>query len=106
MFTGVYAFAAVVLLSASAQQPSVLSPSTTFTVSPLDLGQIVAITPLGNLNPLGGHVLPTDHIYVDYGGKTNISVFAPGSGSVFAIREQIHGGAKIEVRVDKNVSYY
>lgn len=33
---------------------------------PTDLDQVAAIVPLGNLNPGGGHVLPVDHMYLDY----------------------------------------
>ncbi len=45
--------------------------------SPLDIAAIRSISPLGNLNPRGGHVFPTDHIYLDYGrqpGLIRISV--------------------------------
>jgi hypothetical protein len=82
------------------------SEETAFTVSPLDPREIVQIVPLGNIDPRGGHVLPTDHIYFDYGAKTNLRVFAPAGGTVYALREQIHGGVKIEVRVDEHISYY
>ncbi len=77
-----------------------------FTASPLEADEIERIIPLGNLNPRGGHVFPTDHIYLNYGGKPGLEVFAPGDGTVFAIRPQLHGGDKIEVRVDRNVTYY
>lgn len=35
---------------------------TTFTVSPIDLENIISIVPLGNLNP-SGHTFPTGHMY-------------------------------------------
>src|SRR5437588_12119875 len=44
-----------------------------FTHSPLDLDAIRAITPLGNLNPRGGHIFPTDHIYFDYAPAKNVT---------------------------------
>ncbi|MGA2657980.1 MAG: M23 family metallopeptidase [Verrucomicrobiota bacterium] len=81
-------------------------PEAVFTTSPLKPDAIEMIVPLGNLNPRGGHVFPTDHIHLDYGGKPGLEVFAPGDGTVFAIRAQLHGGDKIEVRVDKNLTYY
>ena len=77
-----------------------------FTTSPLAPDAIETIVPLGNLNPRGGHVFPTDHIYLNYGGKPGLEVFAPGDGTVFAVRPQLHGGDKIEVRVDQNLAYY
>lgn len=77
-----------------------------FSVSPLDLDQIAEIIPLGNLNPSGGHVLPTDHVYLDYNGKAGLRVRAPGDGEVYAVRDQLHGGSKIEVRVDACRTYY
>jgi hypothetical protein len=72
----------------------------------LDPKEIVAIIPLGNLNPRSGHVFPTDHVYFDYGGKTGLVVFAPGPGKIFAISDQLSGGAKLEVAVNENLSYY
>ena len=75
-------------------------------VCPLDVTQIRSITPLGNLNPRGGHVFPTDHIYLDYGGRTGLPVRAPASGRVFAIRDQLREDFKIEIQVDDRFSYY
>ncbi len=77
-----------------------------FTHSPLEPDNICSIIPLGNVDPRGGHVLPADHVYFDYGGTNGLSVFAPAAGTVYAIRGQIHGGSKIEVRANENVSYY
>jgi hypothetical protein len=81
-------------------------PAPVFLASPLVPGEIRAIVPLGNLNPRGGHVFPTDHIYLDYGGKPDLPVFAPAAGTVFAIRGQSGDDFKIEIRVDENLSYY
>jgi hypothetical protein len=81
-------------------------PSPVFTVSPLDLEAIRRVIPLGNLNPRGGHVFPTDHIYLDYGGKSGLPVNAPVAGTVFAIRGQSREDYKIEIRVDEHLSYY
>jgi hypothetical protein len=86
------------------EQPAPRIP--VFSVSPIDPSEISGIVPLGNLNPLGGHVFPTDHIYLDYGGKPRLAVRAPAEGTVYAIRDQLQGGAKIEIRVDAHLSYY
>jgi hypothetical protein len=75
-------------------------------VSPLDLAEVRSITPLGNLNPQGGHVFPTDHIYFDYGGREGVPVRAPASGRVFAIRGQMRDDFKIEVQVNGRLSCY
>lgn len=77
-----------------------------FMVSPVDPADVTAIIPLGNLNPRGGHVLPTDHVYFEYQRKPGPIVVAPAAGTVFAIRDQFSGGLKIEVRVNDNLSYY
>ena len=81
-------------------------PEPVFTTSPLEPDAIETIVALGNLNPRGGHVFPTDHIYLNYGGKPGLEVFAPGDGTVRAVRPQVHGGDKVEVRVDQNLAYY
>jgi hypothetical protein len=70
------------------------------------LAEILSITPLGNLDPRGGHVFPTDHIYLDYGHREGLPVRAPASGLVFAIRGQTRDGFKIEVQVSDRFSYY
>jgi hypothetical protein len=59
---------------------STLAPSTVFVVSPIPTDKIRAIIPLGNLNPRGGHVFPTDHIYLDYGDQPDLAVAAPAQG--------------------------
>ncbi len=95
---------ALPLLLASESGP--IPAATAFTASPLALDEIRAIVPLGNLNPRGGHVLPTDHVYLDYGGKPDLLVFAPAAGTVFAIRDQSQGDSKVEIRVDHQLCYY
>ena len=77
-----------------------------FTASPIDPDQIREIIPLGNLNPAGGHVLPSDHIYLDYGRKPGLTVCAPAAGTITAVRDQLRGDSKVEIRVDENISYY
>src|SRR5262245_45188333 len=73
---------------------------------PLDLDRVKAITPLGNLNPRGGHVFPTDHIYLDYNKVKDLPVVAPAAGTVIAIREQFGGDSKVEVQVNQDLAFY
>ncbi len=89
-----------------AADQTTFSPAPVFTVSPLASDKILAVIPLGNLNPHGGHVFPTDHIYLDYGGEPGLPVAAPAAGTVFAIRGQLRNDAKIEIRVDEHLGYY
>jgi len=49
--------------TADSSLPSCGSTETFYTVSPVLASDYTSIVPLGNLNPWGGHVLPTDHIY-------------------------------------------
>lgn len=75
-------------------------------ICPLNLAEIRSIIPLGNLNPRGGHIFPTDHIYLDYDHREGLPVRAAASGRVFAIRGQMRGDLKIEVQVNERFSYY
>jgi hypothetical protein len=96
--------------AAAAEAVSVVAARTEatgpLTAAPVDLAALREIIPLGNLNPHGGHVFPTDHVYFDYAGKPGLPVFAPTAGRVFAIRSQLAGDSKIEVRVDQHLSFY
>jgi len=96
------------LLTARAAERTATPPSTEprLQICPLDLAEVCSITPLGNLNPRGGHVFPTDHIYLGYGYREGLPVCAPASGRVFAIRGQIRDDFKIEVQVNGRFSYY
>lgn len=74
------------------QKGAALPPcsGTPFTVSPVRLEDIYSILPLGNVNPTGGHVFPTQHIYfhVDAGGTSTskkTSVYSPGDVSITRI---------------------
>lgn len=76
------------------------------TVSPLAVESIQRIVSLGNLNPRGWHVFPTDHMYLDYGGAAGLQVLAPADGTVFAVRTQSKGDFKVEIRLDAHVCIY
>jgi hypothetical protein len=96
---------AFLVTSNAATVPAVV-PVSVFSVSPLDPDKIREIIPLGNLNPVGGHVFPTDHIYLDYSREAGLVVSAPAPGTVTSIRDQLRGDFKIEIQVDENSSYY
>lgn len=84
-----------------------LSTTLVFTQSPIDVGAIEFVVPLGNLNP-PGHTLPTDHIYF-YHRLRNPSapiydVFAPAGGIV---REARRGNDDVvRVQVTGSATYY
>ncbi len=54
------------------------SAATLLTVTPMALGDIREISPLGNLNP-SGHVFPTDHIYFYATIGPAVNVASPGA---------------------------
>ncbi len=64
-----------------------------FTVSPIEQGRLLSITPLGNLNP-PDHTLPTDHIYLVLKEHINVDasaiakVAAPSDLRISQIRHQ------------------
>ena len=68
------------------------------TASPIDISNLIYITPLGAMNPWG-HTLPTDHIYF-YHYDSNapsppVAVYAPAAGR---IESMFNGG--VDIRVD------
>ncbi|TAL46856.1 hypothetical protein EPN87_04230 [archaeon] len=68
--------------------PSCGSNYTLFSVVPVDMNKVAAIVPLGNFNPQGGHVYPTDHVYFSSGGATwnPTTLYAPDNGWIMEIR--------------------
>jgi hypothetical protein len=76
-----------------------------FSHCPIDLDAIRSITPLGNLNPRGGHVFPTDHIYFDYAAPKTVAVYAPARGTIIAFMKR-NDEVKIEVRFSETIHYY
>lgn len=73
--------------------------------SPIELPKIVSITPLGNLDP-SGHVLPTDHIYINVPGSQrqheSTPVVSPGAIEVrrIASQEKLGPDAFTDHRID------
>src|SRR2546428_13148945 len=52
-----------------------------FSQSPIDVGAISTITPIGNLNP-PDHTLPTNHAYFFHPSAANAEVRAPAGGTL------------------------
>ena len=72
------------------------------TASPMDIGGIISITPLGRMAP--GHTLPTDHIYFyhhEFGDYPPVPVYAPAPGTI----EFITNG-RIDVIYDSVLGYW
>jgi len=65
------------------EEPAPRGPIT-FTSPPVDYSRINRATPLGNLNPAGGHVFPTNHIYFYLNGSTLAEVRAVGPGKIIS----------------------
>lgn len=67
-------------------------PTYLFSYSPVAVGNFTNITPLGNVDPASGHVLPTDHLYFWLpvsGTNSNFSkmvpVYSPGNVTINSI---------------------
>src|ERR1041385_4007869 len=78
-----------------------------FTVSPIAVGSISSIIPLGNLNP-PNHVYPTDHIYivpVSAAAGAN-AVSAAAAGTVLDLYQPDGTDWKILIKLDKSFYYY
>lgn len=57
------------------EDPFKPEPDSIFTIPPIDPDVCAEIIPLGNLNPVGGHVLPIDHIYLNYDERVHLTGF-------------------------------
>ena len=71
-----------------------------FTALPLDTANFFNIMPLGNLNPLAGHIFPSDHIYfsLNHNGSSipQVPVYAVGTGIISGIQGYTDGGVFID----------
>ncbi|MBY0488645.1 MAG: M23 family metallopeptidase [Gemmatimonadaceae bacterium] len=87
-----------------------------FTVLPLDSSTLVSGTPLGYLAP-PGHVLPTDHVYLNFVDPWSGSPTPPdcsprpvraiGSGVIdFVLQTESTGDLKVEVLMTRTFRYY
>jgi len=83
------------------------TPTFVFSASPIDIGNILSIVPLGNLNP-PSHVFPTDHIYFyisrqEGGDRTKeVALYSPGNLIATSVNAIEHVKAGI---VDYNINF-
>lgn len=106
--------ASAVALVATSTAAQNIDPPPIFTVSPLDPAIIRVILPLGSMSPAeGGHVLPSDHIYLNWRDRPDSPfqslpiVLAPAPGTITAIqRAQGAPDARITVQVSRTFFYY
>src|SRR5438034_7194097 len=81
-----------------------------FNVSPILIGAISFITPLGNLNPPNAHVYPTDHMFLlptNTAAGANV-VSAAAAGKIVQLFQPAGAGGdwKMVVQVDSSFVYY
>jgi hypothetical protein len=68
---------------------------TNFTHSPLSLGDLMYIQPLGNLNP-PGHTFPTDHIAFYFTDPLQTySIYAPAAGTIVGVFNRTQAGPPV-----------
>ncbi len=93
-------FSTLALVVAALLLPPTFSADSTrvvFTHPPTDMFNVGSIVPLGSLNPGGGHVLPVDHMYINYQAVPGAAdrafrVDAMANGSIVMVtREQEEG---------------
>ena len=74
----------------------------------MDTAYIDYVIPLGNLNPLGGHITPSDHIYFAIKRFGNVvpqvSVYAAGAGTIIRISSYTDGA--VYIGFNNNQVYY
>ncbi len=71
--------------SSNAAGPGVAPGTAVFSQSPVDVGVISTIVPLGNLNP-PDHTLPTNHAYFFHPSAANAEVRSPAAGTIGTIQ--------------------
>jgi hypothetical protein len=78
-------------------------------VSPIDVGVIRELTPLGSLNP-PAHTLPTDHVYFyatfTAGTKAVIPVLAPGDVTISEVVKQTRTGGGLPDATDYSMTFF
>ncbi len=82
--------------------PSCGTNNELFSVVPVDINKLVAIIPLGNFNPPGGHVYPTDHVYFSSGqvAFNPTTLYAPGNGWIMEIRKDTRATGEEYIMID------
>jgi len=71
--------------SSNATGPGVAPNTAVFSQSPIDIGVISTIVPIGNLNP-PDHTLPTNHSYFFHPSVANAEVRSPATGTISIIQ--------------------
>ncbi|MHA1819008.1 MAG: hypothetical protein ACTSU2_05145 [Promethearchaeota archaeon] len=78
-----------------------------FSQSPLDTNNILTIHPLGHLNPSGGHVFPTDHIYLELKDPSTAHiVYNPGPATLYMVRNSSNTDYECRLRISDDVDFY
>lgn len=81
-----------------------------FSVPIIDTSKFDYILPLGNLNPISGHVYPSDHIYFyiknssNQGAMPQVPIYAAGNGTIISIKGYLDGG--VFIAFNPNIVYY
>jgi hypothetical protein len=66
-------------------------PNNVLTISPVDMQYVNFVLPLGNLNPIFGHVIPSDHNYYIMSAN-EVEMRSPGNLVITQIREDTKFG--------------
>ncbi|MFH0818607.1 MAG: hypothetical protein V1898_01300 [Patescibacteria group bacterium] len=98
LVTFLFVFLLNIKLTTASEIPSCQDDYSLFSRYPVAYSNINEIVPLGNLNPTGGHVLPTDHIYFYlkqgegeyYGVPLTTNLYAPGRIWITSISSSTH----------------
>ncbi len=100
--------------TAAEQVGDTMPTAPVFSVFPVDLDSVYGLTPMGNVNPGSGHVIPVDHSYILTGDWTTtgpgrtLAVRAPAAGVVASIKpnDAAPGQALIMISVTPAYTYY
>jgi hypothetical protein len=87
----------------SASGAGVAPGTAVFSQSPIDVGVISTLVPIGNLNP-PDHTLPTNHAYFFHPSAANAEVRAPAGGTIGTIQRGTDD--QIYVSVSPGFDYY
>lgn len=80
-----------------------------FVSPPIDIANVGSegVTPLGQLNSAGGHIFPTDHMYIDYpADNLDHAVYAMAAGEIYMIMRQGNNDWQVSINHTCSVSSY